>query len=208
MALPSLPLHFQPDLFLLLCSSAVFLAIKPTPGFFCTMSLMQRAAAALSQQHCRLCAAAGGSSAPAEQQHLPQLAAPPDASAPCGTASGATAPASVVLAGEQDQTSSRSPCSQALCRDRPALSSQPDPAPSPALRCELLLPVVPLGGFPLDPHCSPHCPDALQRVHAPGQHVAPGYRQPLSVHCVGGDAGSWDTGAAITCPRIRCEHDA
>lgn len=41
-AAPSLLLlHFQLDLFLLLCSSAVFIAIKPTPGFFCTRSLMQ-----------------------------------------------------------------------------------------------------------------------------------------------------------------------
>lgn len=51
-ALSSLPLHFQSDLFLLLCSSAVFLAIKPTPGFFCMRLLMQRAAAAPSQQLC------------------------------------------------------------------------------------------------------------------------------------------------------------
>lgn len=128
-ALSSLLLHFQPDLFLLLCSSAVFLAIKPTPGFFCTMSLMQRAAAALSQQHCRLCVTAGGFSAPAEQQHLPQLAAPPDASTPCGTASKTTAPAPVVHAGEQDQTSSCLPmfpgtmpgpsCTEQLARSCP-----------------------------------------------------------------------------------------
>lgn len=100
------------------------------------------------------------------------------------------------------------PCSQAPCRDRPALSSWPDPAPSPALCCELLLPVVLPGGFPLDPHCSAHCADALRWVHAPGWHVAPGDRRPLSVPCTRGDAGSWDTGAAITCPGIRCEHNA
>lgn len=100
------------------------------------------------------------------------------------------------------------PCSQAPCRDCSALSSWPDPAPSPALCCELLLPVVLPGGFPLDPHCSPHCADALRWVHAPGWHVAPGDRRPLSVPCTRGDAGSWDTGAAITCPGIRCEHNA
>lgn len=54
----SLPLHFQPDLFLLLCSSAVavFLPVKPAPAFFCAVvnaaSSRSPVPAALRALHC------------------------------------------------------------------------------------------------------------------------------------------------------------
>uniref|UniRef100_A0A8D0FMN8 Solute carrier family 12 member 5 n=2 Tax=Neoaves TaxID=3078114 RepID=A0A8D0FMN8_STROC len=120
---------------------------------------MQRAAAALSQQLCGLCTAAGGSCPRWRHCRTPprpaaQPARPRALPCRCGGCRGAGPdiwPLAPLLG-----TAPRPPRSTLAWRAAGRVLS---------LQAQLIAAGRPAGGFPLDLHRSPHCVDALRRLH-------------------------------------------